>query len=165
MSQMETDPQVLADPDVAFVLAYLKENEAACPACGYNLHAVTRARCPECGRELMLHVTSPSELSHAWLIAIAAVGAGAGVGLWMLIAQWHQSWFYRGYLSELEGGLWKALFWLSSAMVPLALLLFSSVRVYVRRPLLLQWIVALFCIVCADAVLLMLAAAFCLRDL
>lgn len=30
---------------------YLKEHDAACPGCGYNLRGLKSQRCPECGRE------------------------------------------------------------------------------------------------------------------
>lgn len=36
------------------LIAYLAENDAPCPGCGYNLRALTSCTCPECGREIVL---------------------------------------------------------------------------------------------------------------
>jgi hypothetical protein len=99
---METESPIVpapspADPD-AFTLAFLAENEAECPACGYNVHALREARCPECGRSLrVMVVTVEGGFSAAWIILMLAASLAAGVGLLVaavsvrsrLPPQWH----------------------------------------------------------------------------
>ncbi len=38
------------------LLDFLREHDANCPVCGYNLRALTRPICPECNQELVLTV-------------------------------------------------------------------------------------------------------------
>lgn len=53
------------------LLDFLRENDADCPVCGYNLRALTTPICPECGHELRLTVGA-TRLRMAWLfVAIA----------------------------------------------------------------------------------------------
>jgi hypothetical protein len=99
---METESPIApapspADPD-AFTLAFLAENEAECPACGYNVHALREARCPECGRSLrVMVVTAQGGFSAAWIVLMLAASLAAGVGLLVaavtvrasLPSQWH----------------------------------------------------------------------------
>ncbi len=42
--------------DDQLVAAYLADREFPCPRCGYSLRGLTRAQCPECGRELRLRL-------------------------------------------------------------------------------------------------------------
>lgn len=38
------------------LLEYLRDHDANCPVCGYNVRALTRAICPECKQELAITV-------------------------------------------------------------------------------------------------------------
>lgn len=47
-----------ADSDL---IAYLRRHNTACPACGYQLRALTTTRCPECGE----HITIAKLIHHS----------------------------------------------------------------------------------------------------
>jgi len=72
------------------LLDFLKEYDAACPVCGYNLRALTRPICPECGNELVLTVGA-TRLRLGWLLAAVAPGFFSGIAacfvLVMIIAR------------------------------------------------------------------------------
>ncbi len=70
--------------DDAFLLAYLGQCEAPCPACGYNVHRLREPRCPECGVTLVLRLVSQEGLNRLWVVAMAVAAAGAGMGLFSL---------------------------------------------------------------------------------
>jgi len=60
------------------LLEFLREHEAPCPLCGYNLKALTRPMCPECGQELVLAVGA-ARLRFGWLFAAVAPGFFSGI--------------------------------------------------------------------------------------
>jgi len=60
------------------LLEFLREHEAPCPVCGYNLKALTRPVCPECGQELVLAVGA-ARLRFGWLFAAVAPGFFSGI--------------------------------------------------------------------------------------
>jgi hypothetical protein len=60
------------------LLEFLREYDAACPVCGYNLRALTRPVCPECGQELVLAVGA-ARLRLGWLMAAVAPGFFSGI--------------------------------------------------------------------------------------
>ena len=60
------------------LLEFLREHEAPCPLCGYNLKAITRPICPECGQELVLSVGA-ARLRLGWLLAAVAPGFFSGI--------------------------------------------------------------------------------------
>ena len=66
------------------LLAFLAEHEAACPECGYNLRALTRAVCPECGQELVLTVGA-ARVRIGWLLAAVAPGFFSGIAAGFLL--------------------------------------------------------------------------------
>lgn len=47
--------------------AYLKDRDALCPECKYNLRNLTMDQCPECGTPVVLTVGRASEFSWLWL--------------------------------------------------------------------------------------------------
>lgn len=60
------------------LLEFLREHDADCPLCGYNLKTLTRPICPECGQELLLTVgTKPLRLG--WLMTSVAPGFFSGI--------------------------------------------------------------------------------------
>jgi len=74
-------PDTVPDKD-AFTLAYLSAHEAQCPACGYNVHALTQPRCPECGRGLVVRIV-PAEggFTVPWVASLITSALAAGIGL------------------------------------------------------------------------------------
>src|SRR5256885_16796049 len=60
------------------LLEFLREHEAPCPVCGYNLKALTRPICPECGQGLVLAVGA-ARLRFGWLFAAVAPGFFSGI--------------------------------------------------------------------------------------
>ncbi|MEZ6234722.1 MAG: hypothetical protein R3B68_11085 [Phycisphaerales bacterium] len=61
----ETDP---------LVAAFLAERHVACPTCGYDLHGVGGARCPECGEGLWLRLSASSESPSRAAAAMRRIG-------------------------------------------------------------------------------------------
>ena len=68
----------------ALLLEFLREHESPCPVCGYNLKALLRPICPECGQELVLAVGTPP-LRLGWLMAAVAPGFFSGIAAIFLL--------------------------------------------------------------------------------
>lgn len=66
------------------LLEFLREHDALCPVCGYNLKALTRPVCPECGQELVLAVGT-SRVRLGWLFAAVAPGFFSGIAAIFLL--------------------------------------------------------------------------------
>ena len=66
------------------LLDFLREHDAACPVCGYNLRALTRPICPECGNELVLTVGA-ARLRLGWLLAAVAPGFFSGIAAFFVL--------------------------------------------------------------------------------
>jgi hypothetical protein len=66
------------------LLAFLREHEAPCPVCGYNLKALVRPVCPECGQELVLAVGA-ARVRMGWLLAAVAPGFFSGIAAVFLL--------------------------------------------------------------------------------
>lgn len=60
------------------LLEFLRGNDAPCPVCRYNLRALSRPVCPECGQELVLTVGA-THLHLGWLLAALAPGFFSGI--------------------------------------------------------------------------------------
>lgn len=60
------------------LLQFLREHDAPCPVCGYNLHTLTTPVCPECGQELVLSVGT-TRLRIGWFLAAVAPGFFSGI--------------------------------------------------------------------------------------
>ena len=117
-----------------FTLAYLQSCEAECPTCGYNVHAVTAPRCPECGGRLEIRVVPVSSgFSRAWLTALVASGLGGGMGL-LLAAVVVHSGLPRNSLNI------DVVYFLLQIPTPVILLI--ARRWYVRMTNMLQWLFA-----------------------
>jgi len=50
------EPDAPGADETELLLEFLRDRDAACPACGYNLRDLTRPVCPECREALALHV-------------------------------------------------------------------------------------------------------------
>lgn len=70
-------PPTLRPRDI-MLLDFLREHDAACPVCGYNLKALIRPICPECGHELMLTVGATRH-PIGWLLTALAPGFFSGI--------------------------------------------------------------------------------------
>ena len=68
----------------AMLLDFLRDHEAACPVCGYNLKALTRPVCPECGQDLMLTVGA-ARVRLGWLMVAVAPGFFSGIAAAFLL--------------------------------------------------------------------------------
>lgn len=66
------------------LLEFLRKHESPCPVCGYNLKALTRPVCPECGQELVLAV-GVARLGMGWLFAAVAPGFFSGIAAIFLL--------------------------------------------------------------------------------
>jgi hypothetical protein len=53
--------------DTDLLHQFLKDHDAPCPECRYNLRNLTTDRCPECGTPVTLTVGQASEFSWLWL--------------------------------------------------------------------------------------------------
>lgn len=60
------------------LLEFLRDHDASCPVCGYNLRALTRPVCPECAQDLVLTVGT-TRLYLRWLLAAVAPGFFSGI--------------------------------------------------------------------------------------
>ncbi|MCR9074471.1 MAG: hypothetical protein NXI07_00380 [bacterium] len=67
---MGTDDRLPRDPPAEMLMAYLRDHDAPCPVCGYNLRGVTLSVCPECECPIELGVSSSSSYLGAWLLAL-----------------------------------------------------------------------------------------------
>src|SRR5262245_7579202 len=67
-------------PAQEMLIDFLREHDAACPLCGYNVRALTRPICPECKQELTLTVgMEKGRLGMGWLFAAVAPGFFSGI--------------------------------------------------------------------------------------
>lgn len=81
------------------LLDFLRENDAACPVCNYNLRALTRPVCPECGHELVLAVGT-ARLRLGWLFAAIAPGFFSGIAaIFVMIPIFGRLFFGDGKMS------------------------------------------------------------------
>ena len=60
------------------LLEFLRDHDAACPVCGYNVRALSRPICPECRQELVLTV-GVLRFRLGWLLAAVAPGFFSGI--------------------------------------------------------------------------------------
>ena len=61
--------------------AYLKDHDAPCPLCGYNLRGVTLTSCPECDAPIELGIGSSQLKLGAWLFAMLSFALALGFDL------------------------------------------------------------------------------------
>lgn len=66
------------------LLDFLRDHDAPCPVCNYNLRALTKPICPECGHSLALTV-SAAKLRIGWLLAAVAPGFFSGVAAFFVL--------------------------------------------------------------------------------
>lgn len=73
-----------ASESVDLLLAFLRERDVPCPACGYNLRNLTRPQCPECRKELVLAV-GLRKPRFGWFLATITPGLFAGIAAPLLL--------------------------------------------------------------------------------
>jgi hypothetical protein len=98
--QEAATPPTLQPRDI-MLLDFLREYDAPCPVCGYNVRALTRPVCPECKQELVLTVGA-ARLRLGWLFAAVAPGFFSGIAaLFMLVPIFGRLLFGDGVLMPL----------------------------------------------------------------
>jgi len=70
--------------EVGLLLSFLRERDADCPLCGYNLRNLVRPQCPECCQDLVLSV-GIKDLRLGWLVATIAPGIFSGIAAALLL--------------------------------------------------------------------------------
>ena len=73
---MPTNAADAPDP----VLTVIAAGGYDCPICGYALHGIESARCPECGIALDVRITADVPMG-AWLFALVSVCAGCAIAV------------------------------------------------------------------------------------
>lgn len=125
------------EADVQALIEFLRERNAWCPACRYNLRGLTTPRCPECGRELRLSVGVTEPFLRAWILLAVSTFASAGLGFlfaWLLLRE--------GYPPD-RGALRLDIFYFI-LMVPTAFLVLATRRRFLRLSSSVQWRIAGF---------------------
>jgi hypothetical protein len=77
-------PAAPLSPSQQMLIDFLRDHDAACPMCGYNVRALTRPTCPECRQELTLTV-GLARLRMGWLFAAVAPGMFSGIAAIFLL--------------------------------------------------------------------------------
>jgi hypothetical protein len=67
--------------DAGELLRYLRDRDAWCPVCRYNLRGLTVPRCPECGRGLRLAIRATEPVLGAWIFLAFTAFAMTGLSL------------------------------------------------------------------------------------
>lgn len=73
-----------ADDRTRRLLKFLREHDADCPLCGYNLRGLTEPRCPECRHELVLGV-GVRKVHVVWLTITLAPCFFSGIAAVLLL--------------------------------------------------------------------------------
>jgi hypothetical protein len=76
--QDDADQPTSAASRTRMLLDFLREHDAPCPVCGYNLRGLTRPVCPECRHDLVLAVGA-AQPRLLWLLVALAPGFFSGI--------------------------------------------------------------------------------------
>jgi hypothetical protein len=79
-----TEPSAPLPQRDIMLLDFLRDNDADCPNCNYNLRALTTPVCPECNQPLVLTV-GIKQLRLGWLFASVAPGFFSGIAACFLL--------------------------------------------------------------------------------
>ncbi|MCZ6835812.1 MAG: hypothetical protein O7G85_08565 [Planctomycetota bacterium] len=78
-------PPVVKEEGDAVLHQFLADQDAPCPACGYNLRNLAKDNCPECGQAIKLHLQPAGPMAkRSGLILL--------VFLWLLVSSSVQGW-------------------------------------------------------------------------
>ena len=118
------------------LLAFVRDRDAACPRCGYNVRNLTKPVCPECEEPLVLKVGGRT-YPVRWLLATVAPGIFTGVAsgimaVMFLIALTVGSVGPPSPFSVPLGVILTGSFFLVSAAVAGAIILWN--RRFIRQP-------------------------------
>lgn len=91
-----TTGQTTRSPDT-LLLEFLRDHNAECPVCGYNLRSLTRPVCPECKLELVLTVGA-TRLRLGWLFLALVPGFFSGIAACFLAVPTTATYFEDGVL-------------------------------------------------------------------
>ena len=72
------------EDEVALLLTFLRERDASCPLCGYNLRNLVRPQFPECREDLVLAV-GVRKLRFGWFLATITPGLFSGIAAFFLL--------------------------------------------------------------------------------
>ena len=72
------------EDEVALLLTFLRERDASCPLCGYNLRNLVRPQCPECQEDLILAV-GVRKLRFGLFLATITPGLFSGIAAPLLL--------------------------------------------------------------------------------
>ena len=116
------------------LLGFVRDRDAACPSCGYNVRNLTKPVCPECEEPLVLKVGGKT-YPIRWLLATVAPGIFTGItagvmAVMFLIALTVGN--LRPPFSVPLGVILTGSFFLVSAAVAGAIIIFS--RRFIRQP-------------------------------
>ena len=64
--------------EIEMLLAFVRDRDASCPNCGYNVRNLTKPICPECQEALLLKVGSQT-YPIRWLLITVAPGIFTGI--------------------------------------------------------------------------------------
>ena len=131
MDQSDSDPIHPQLDDDAFLITWLRDRDAACPLCGYNLRGLTSPRCPECGEAVELSVSLVEPYHKAWIATLVAILLPAGVGMLLAIGLIRFGWPRHLSLGQ------TTMFLYSLGSIPASLLVVTQRRRFLQfaRPL------------------------------
>ena len=109
--------------DEQLLITYLQQHDTKCPGCKYNLRGIKAAQCPECGRDLALHITAAEPSQGPWLVMLVSLAVGSGLGVPSLF------FICLGGLQSFDEGPLGALFGCSSLYFTACIPLMAAVLV------------------------------------
>ena len=147
MTTVPVEEDVARSSEAALV-DYLRDRDATCPLCQYNLRGLTSNRCPECGQALQLTIGLVEPRVGAWVTAVVSMAGAASLGVLALVA------LVRHGITG-DGMAFLVAFFYFIAAIPALLVLVVLRRRYRRMPQSRQWAIG---VVAASLTILALAA-------
>jgi hypothetical protein len=71
--------------DHEMLTQFLRDRDATCPTCTYNLRGLQADKCPECGSVVFLTVSGPRPPQAAQLTGLVGLCMGLGLNLMLLV--------------------------------------------------------------------------------
>jgi hypothetical protein len=130
------------DSDVQALIEFLRERNAWCPACRYNLRGLTTPRCPECGRELRLSVGAVEPFLRTWITLAVASSASAGIGLLAMVGV-----VYAVVTRDWPPGRIMTAMLLYVALVPIGPIVLLTRQRFLRLSVVVQWRIAVIAVI------------------